>query len=117
MINRFLKGVINRIHRGGTMRRSKVKRRRRQNGYGTIAIVVLLICGIVLYKRVGLDEKRTIYAKQAQELDQDLKDEKQRTKDLQEEKAYMQTKKYIEEIAREKLGLVYKDEIIFKSNN
>ncbi|BCN28985.1 hypothetical protein bsdtb5_02800 [Anaeromicropila herbilytica] len=82
-----------------------------------IAIVVLLICGIVTFKRLGLDQERKAYAKQMVEVQQELTDEKARTKDLEEQKAYMKTKKYIEEIAREKLGLVYKDEIIFKADN
>lgn len=100
------------------MNKRKGRRKRRtKSGYGMIAIVVLLICGIVTFKRIGLNEERTAYAKQIDEVTKELSDEKQRTNDLEQQQAYMKTKKYIEEIAREKLGLVYKDEIIFKSNN
>ena len=35
---------------------------------------------------------------------------------IQEQKAYMQTDEYIENAAREKFGLVYDDEIIFKAD-
>lgn len=100
------------------MGRRKVRRKRKNpSGYGMIAIVVLLICGIVTLKRIGLNEERTAYAEQMSEVQQEFSNEQDRTKDLEEQKAYMKTKKYIEEIAREKLGLVYKDEIIFKSEN
>ena len=34
--------------------------------------------------------------------------------DLKEFKKYVKTDEYVEEIARDKLGLVYKDEIIFE---
>lgn len=93
----------------------RIRRRTRRTGFMTIAIVVLLICGIVSYKRIGLDVERKAYAKQVAELEKEIKDEQERTDELEEKKAYVQTKKYIEEVAREKLGLVYKDEIIFKS--
>ena len=41
-------------------------------------------------------------------------EEKNRTVEIADYRAYIETKSYIEEIAREVLGLVYKDEIIFK---
>ena len=40
--------------------------------------------------------------------------EQERSDFLTERRAYMQTTRYIEEMAREKLGLVYPDEIIFR---
>ena len=33
----------------------------------------------------------------------------------EEFEAYTQTKKYVEEVAKERLGLVYEDEILFKA--
>ena len=39
----------------------------------------------------------------------------QLTKEIEELKKYVQTKKYVEEVAKERLGLVYKDEILFKA--
>jgi cell division protein DivIC len=50
-----------------------------------------------------------------EQLNKQIEDEKQRAEDIEEKKAYVQTKKFIEEMAREKFNLVYKDEIIFKS--
>ena len=38
----------------------------------------------------------------------------ERKAELEEYEKYVQTKKYVEEVAREKLGLVYENEIIFK---
>ena len=42
--------------------------------------------------------------------------EKDRTQDIEEQRKYMQTKKYVEEVAREKLGLVYPNETIYKAD-
>ena len=55
-----------------------------------------------------LEEKqRELEAKKA-----DLEKEQ---KSIQEKQAYMQTDEYVEYIARQKFGLVYDDEIIFKA--
>lgn len=94
-------------------------RRRRhgenKRGLGIIVLVVMLICGIVSYKRIELnDEYNAKKAKEAS-VQKDIKKQEKEQESLEEEKAYVQTKKYIEEVAREKLGLVYEDEIIFKA--
>ena len=43
--------------------------------------------------------------------------EQARTEEIKEYEKYTQTKKYVEEIAKNKLGLVYEGEIIFKDVN
>ena len=44
-----------------------------------------------------------------------FRSEEQRSKDIEELGKYVQTKKYVEEVAKERLGLVYPDEILFKA--
>ena len=93
------------------MRRIQIKRKR--TGLGLTILLVLLICGIVSYSRIGLEaaSKRTI--EQREEC------KEKRDKLLEEveenEKATVLTESEIEKIAREKFGLVYDDEIIFKA--
>lgn len=96
------------------MKRDKKKRR---TGLGTIALMVMVICCIVSFKRGSLDAKSAKYEKQIAELEQQIEVENDRTKEIEEREAYVKTKKYVEEVAREKLGLVYKDEIIFQSED
>ena len=43
--------------------------------------------------------------------------EKQRQEELEEKSVYVQTKDYIEQIAREKLGLINPDETIIRPEN
>ena len=43
-----------------------------------------------------------------------LEEEQTRTDKLEEQKRYVQTKEFIEQYAKEKLGLIYEDEIIFE---
>ena len=52
-----------------------------------------------------------------QSLKEQIEAEKERSEEIAEYEKYTQTKKYIEDIAKEKLGLVYEGEIIFKDEN
>ena len=49
-----------------------------------------------------------------QQLNEQIAEEEQRSEEIEEYRKYTQTKKYAEDVAKEKLGLVYEGEIIFK---
>ena len=49
-------------------------------------------------------------------LEKTLAKEEARAAELEEYRVYVQTKQYIEKVAKEKLGLVNKDEILFKAD-
>jgi cell division protein DivIC len=93
----------------------KLKRSyKKGTGIGIIAFVVLILFGIVAFRKIDL-EKQSVQAKQKiEELDAQIAEEKERTEEIKNLEAYVHTKRYIEDVAREKLGLVYKDEIILK---
>lgn len=96
---------------------AKKSRKKRNTGFKLIAFVILLLFGIVTYNRSALEEERKEKEAELHNLQLVYAREQERTLELNEEKAYRQTKKYIEELAREKIGLVYEDEIIFEENN
>ena len=52
--------------------------------------------------------------RRAEELERQIDEEEMRTEEIEEMRRYMQTDRYVEEVARDKLGLVYPDEVIFK---
>lgn len=58
--------------------------------------------------------ERRALEKQVGELALELQEEQERSEELEDRRAYMQTVRYIEEIAREVLGLRYPDEIILR---
>ena len=89
------------------------KKMRRKN-LCVVAIVVLVLCCIVYYKKVDSDAKNVEYQKRIEELEKQKKKQEQRADEIDDYKVYVQTKKYIEEEARTKLGLVYPNEIIFE---
>lgn len=82
-----------------------------------VTTVVLMMLIVVTVKSVELREKRASYAMREEALMQEIAAEEARTEEIAEYEKYTQTKKYVEEIAKEKLGLVYEGEIIFKDGN
>ena len=55
------------------------------------------------------------YESQKEELSQQIQDEEVRSGEIVKLKDYVNSKEFIEKMAREKLGLVYRNEIIFKA--
>ncbi|MCR1841453.1 FtsB family cell division protein [Murimonas intestini] len=97
----------------------KKKRRKRGNKKGMLcisAIVAVLLVSLSVQSN-SLKEKNADYAAQEESLRQQIEDEKQRSDDIAAMKDYMKTDEYAEEVAKDKLGLVYKDEILFKSED
>jgi len=73
--------------------------------------------GVFSVRTYSLHVEGKAYAEKKARLEKQLEKEKQRTEDIEQEEKYRQTKKYVEDYAHNQLGLVYPDEIIFKSNN
>ncbi len=92
------------------MRRNKKK----GTGIGVIAFVVLILCAIVSYRRISLGQERDEAELRISRLEAQKKEELERKEEIAEYKAYTKTRKYIEDMARDKLGLVYGDDIILK---
>lgn len=91
-------------------------RKRRQNRLAMllVTIVVLMMMLVVTVKSVELREKRAAYQAREEALLQEIELEEARSAEIEEYGKYTQTKKFVEEVAKEKLGLVYDGEIIFK---
>lgn len=99
------------------MRRSlKERKRRSQNRFAMMSIstVVLMLLVVITLKSVELHEKNDYYASREAVLTKQIEQEQERTEEIAEYKKYVKTKKYVEEVAKDKLGLVYSDEVIFK---
>ena len=90
------------------------KRKKRKNGLKIIAVAVLVLFGVITYSSVDLQEEKRALEKRESELKEELQTEQERSGELEEQRAYMQTVRYIEEIARKVLGLVYPDETIVR---
>ena len=97
-------------------RRKVAYRKRHQNRFSMflVSLVVLMMMIVVAVKSVELQQKIDAKASEAARLEAQIEAEKQRAEEIEEFGKEGQTKGYIEELAREKLGLVYEGEILFK---
>ena len=92
---------------------ARSKRRKKLSPFTVAGVMVLccVLCGSFTYKTVSLKAESAKYSAQISEL---KKEEKAEIKDYE---SYVKTKEYTEEVARDKLGLVYPNEIIFEPND
>lgn len=79
-----------------------------------ITVVVMSLAVVVNLKGASLREKDLEYQVKEENLEAQKAEEQQRKAELEERRIYVQTKQYIEEVAKEKLGLVNPDEILLK---
>lgn len=79
-----------------------------------ISLVVLFLLGILLWQGNALEQELAAYREQERTLTRKVEEEKARTQEIDGQKEYMQTDEYVEEAARDRLGLVKDNEIIFR---
>ena len=85
---------------------------------GVAAIMLMAIICLVVSRSSGrLTDKNAAYDKQIAALTQQIDEQNKRKEELQTRSIYVTTKQFIEEFAREKLGLIYEDELIFRAND
>lgn len=104
---------------GGMEQKSRVVRPR--NGMNQhkrsiicISAVILLLAAVVIMSSVSLSAKNKSYI--AQELKAQIAEEEKRTEEIDELEEYVETDEYIEQVAKDKLGLVHENEILFRAN-
>ena len=99
-------------------RREKLKKDENRQPESKTAISVILVASALsislMARSYALEEKIGDYKSQRKEVKAQISAEEQRTKEIEALKEYMQSDEYAKQVAREKLGLVEGDEIIFK---
>ncbi len=98
------------------MSRRIVVRKKRQNGFSVALVIMVLVMLMIVitFGRINLSKKQEVYAQKEQQLQEQIDAEVERSEEIEEYRKYTQTQKYVEEVAKEKLGLVNENEIIFK---
>lgn len=79
-----------------------------------ITLVVASLAVVVNLKSTSMRKKELEYQIREETLEKQKAEEENRARELEEYRWYVQTKQYIEEIAKQKLGLVNPDEILLK---
>lgn len=101
--------------------RNRRNKRKSKNSLGNrmaligMTVVVVSLAVVVRIGGASLRERDLEYQAKEQALEKTLAKEESRAAELEEYRVYVQTKQYVEKVAKEKLGLVNKDEILFKA--
>ena len=101
------------------MGKSGKKRRKKTIGYNHlgmfgISLIVLILILTLMAQSRDLKESLAGYETRAEVLSQQIEEEQARTQEIEDLKQYMLSDEYAEQAAREKLGLVKENEIIFQ---
>ena len=102
--------------RRASAQRTRMRRRKKHNKSGVlcVSLIVLIMAGVMSVQIVNLYRKNESYHKKERELQAQVESEEQRKIELNTR--IINTKEYIEQVAKTKLGLVYENEIVFKEN-
>lgn len=100
-------------------RRKVAYRKRNQNRFSMILVsmVVIMITIVVAVKSIELRQKIDVVSQKEALLNEQIAAEEKRADEIEEYRKEVQTKGYVEEVAKDKLGLVYEGEILFKEEN
>jgi cell division protein FtsB len=79
-----------------------------------VVIIILIVVGV---NAVSLGRRLVENKKRLETLREEIRMEDERADDIDEYRRYTRTDAYIEEVAREKLGLIYEGETVFKEEN
>ena len=94
---------------GTTRRRRNV---RHKLSMFAIALVVIVLLAFLSVKTLRLRDRVDGYDEQVARLEEEIAAEEARSEELDKREIYIQTKQYVEQIARDRLGLVYPGEIL-----
>ena len=89
------------------------KRRKRNRGsvFGITLVVLAMLC-VLGYQTVQVRQKSQQYADRLSSIERQLEEQEVRAADLEAKRIYTQTKQFVEQEAKSKLGLVNPNEII-----
>ena len=95
----------------------RIRERRKHLGAWGILLIVLFVFGASTVAGIRLKQKNLTYQQREEALQQSIDKEEARSQEIDDLEAYTKTQKYVEDVDKDKLGLVYEDEIIFKAKN
>lgn len=93
---------------------SQGARKRIRMGMASIGVIAVILLGVLLYEGQSLQSQLSFYQEKEESLNEQIESEKERTKEIDKRKEYMQTDEYTEDVARNKLGLVKDNEVVFE---
>ena len=83
-------------------------------GMAAIGCFAVMLLGVTVSQSQNLEKRLAYYDERAAALEESIEQEQARTEEIKDKKEYMQTDEYVEEVARNRLGLVKDNEIVFE---
>ena len=101
----------------GKKRNISARQRAREHRFSVLIIlcVIVVLALMLSIASISLHKKNQKYKAQEAELMQQLEEEKLRSEEIDELEEYVGTDEYIEDVAKDKLGLVHPNEILFEA--
>ena len=94
-------------------RRKRTTKRSRAAICSVMAIALILIVIFAVQTKKAKEQQAEIQAKE-QQIAAEIAQEEQISRELEEYRILLQSRQYIEKLARERFGLVYEDEILVR---
>lgn len=82
-----------------------------------ISVIVLALLGVMFVQSNALKEKNAASVMKIESLNQQIEEESERALEIEELEEYVKTPEYAGEKARENLGMVGEDEILFRAED
>ncbi|MDO5391538.1 MAG: septum formation initiator family protein [Eubacteriales bacterium] len=82
-----------------------------------ISVIVMILLVFLVHQRNNVQAQLERYHAEEVALREKIEAENARTEEIDQLKEYMKTDEYAEEVAREKLGLVKDNEIVFQESS
>ena len=98
-------------------RKARMKTRVMQHRISILSIscVIILLAIVLAVGSISLHEKNKNYKAQEDTLAEQLEEEAARAEEIEALEEYVGTEEYVEDVAKEKLGWVNPNEILFKA--
>ncbi len=103
--------------RGHKSRDTRSRKRRHRNSRSVFLISMIVVCFAIALGvfKFSLKKQEQAYVRKEQQLQEQIDSEKARAKELDELEDYMASDRYIEDVAREKLGMAYPNDLLLKA--
>lgn len=110
-------GEMKHREHGGQSRKARRSKRMMQHRLSIIAVscVIVMLTVVLMFGSISLHKKNEKYKAQEAKLEMQISEEDARAREIEELEAYVGTDEYVEDVAKDKLGLVYPNEMIFEA--
>mgnify|MGYP001176662495 CR=1 FL=1 len=98
-------------------RRERETRRKRQKQSAILGMVLAFMGAVIWSGKRTLEKQNKEYQARVAQLQEQVEEQQNRSDEIDEYKKYIQTKKFAEEVAKDKFGMIYPDELVFKPEN